>query len=206
MNRLTTPFLTATLVACLISSARATTISFGNVDLLPNTPDQTFPVLVSGGNENNIVGADLFVVVGDGGPPYNSMETDDAPGMVNLPGDVNLTGPGTIFFPNNTGSFDLGGSTPQFPNYGVNTNQMQGSGFVSDTASNSVLAYLTFDSTGFTSGSWPVYLDDLSLGLTDSTNFVLKSGSNVTSFFPTLVTGSITIEPASPSRTHCLFS
>ncbi len=196
MNRFSTPFLTATLVAWMVLPAQATIISVGNHTLLPNTPNQTIPILISGGGESNIVGSDLYVLVGDGGPEFTPPNWPgptgtDAPGMEHLPGDVNLT-TGTIFTGNHTTPVDQfsaeGGSIPQLVGYSVNTS----SGTVSDTAPNSVLAFLTFDTTGFTHGTWPVYLDDTAVGGSDFTDLVL-SGSG--SFAPTLVAGSITVAP-----------
>ncbi len=211
MNRFLTPFLTATFVALLALPAHATTISFGNYTLLPNTPNQTIPVLISGGNESNIVGADLFVLVGDGGPErveFGLSPGTDAPGMEHLPGDVNMT-TGTIFTAGNpTAMFDRfegsGGSIPQLVGYEVTTQP----GPVSDTAPNSVLAYLTFDTTGFTHANVPnpvpVYLDDTAIGGGDSTDFTLSTGSGQVEFDPTLVAGSISILPAPEPATLSL--
>jgi hypothetical protein len=110
--------------------------------------------------------------------------------MEHLPGsasDINMT-TGTIFNGNSFGQFDeYGPSYPQAIAFGDTTL----SGTVSDTSSGSVLAFLRFDTTGFTSGTWPVALDNSALGGTDVTKFTLSGAGNP---MPTLAAGSITIQ------------
>jgi hypothetical protein len=48
-------------------SAYGATIALSTYNLLPNTPDQTINIMVSGGDVVN--GCDLWVMTGDGGPP-----------------------------------------------------------------------------------------------------------------------------------------
>ncbi len=184
----------------------AATITIGDpinhtISLLPNTPNQTVPIMISG-TDTNVVGLDFFVIVGDGGPQLAQWSIGlpagtSAPDFANLPGDVNITGTGTIFAGVNTGAFDLfAGNGPPGPYYGslpqaaaYETNTLNPSTHVTD---NGVLAYLTFDTTGFTSGTWPLALNDTALGGSDYTDLVLSDSSIIV---PTVLGGQITIVP-----------
>jgi hypothetical protein len=187
-------------------SSFAATITIGDpithkISLLPNTPNQTVPILITG-SDTNVVGMDFFVIVGDGGPQLAQWSIGlpagtPAPDFSNLPANVNITGTGTIFAGVNTGAFDLfAGNGPPGPYFGslpqaaaYETNTLTPSTHVTD---NGVIAYLTFDTTGFTSGTWPIALDDTSLGGTDHTDLVLSNGSVIV---PTVLGGQITIVP-----------
>ena len=61
---------------------------------------------------------------------------------------------------------------------------------------NGTLAFLTFSTVGFSSGSWPLALDDTALGGTDHTDLVLQGNGLIV---PTVIGGEIKIvpEPAS---------
>ncbi|HWB00916.1 MAG TPA: hypothetical protein VG713_20635 [Pirellulales bacterium] len=187
-------------------SSLAATITIGDpvthtISLLPNTPNQTVPISISG-TDTNVVGMDFFVIVGDGGPQLAQWSIGlpagtAAPDFANLPSDVNITGTGTIFAGVNTGAFDLfAGNGPPGPYFGslpqaaaYETNTLTPSTHVTD---NGVIAYLTFDTTGFTSGNWPIALNDTGLGGTDYTDLVLSTGSVIV---PTVLGGQIKIIP-----------
>ena len=152
------------------------------------------------GTDTNVVGLDFYAVVGDGGPQlvdWGLPAGTPAPGFVNLPANVNITGAGTIFAGNNGGAFDLfapngpPGSLPQAAAYETTT--LSPTNPVTD---NGTLAFLTFSTVGFSSGSWPLALDDTALGGTDHTDLVLQGNGLIV---PTVIGGEIKIvpEPAS---------
>lgn len=202
----------------LAAPVRATTISVGNltgspVTLLPNTPDQWVPIYVTG-TDTNLHGTDLFVLVGDGGPQrteFGLSTGTSAPGMESPSADVDLTNneagdptnPLPIFAGGDVPSDQFsgsGGSVPQLVGFGT---ELSGTNVVSDTASGgAILAWLEFDTTGFTASStphtWTVDLSDSSIGGSDFTDLIEPGGGILN---PTLLNGSITIaavpEPAS---------
>lgn len=120
----------------------APTITAGNHLLLPNTPGQIVPLLASGeGAADLLAGADLFLVIGGGtaGPVATGFD---------------IVGPGTIFSGNNNGQQDFG--APYIPpgrELAAFVTTLSGT-----VAPNGVLAYLTLDTTGITSGNFSLSL------------------------------------------------
>jgi len=137
------------LVACsAIAASAAPTITAGYHQLLPNTPGQVISILASGeGAADALQGVDLFLVVGGG---------TDGPIVTGL----DLIGAGTIFAGNNTGQQDFGAPyiPPSREVVGITTTT---SGTVSP---NGVLAYLTLDTTGLTSGDFTLSLTSEVIG------------------------------------------
>jgi hypothetical protein len=138
----------AILACTALTATAAPTIMAGNHALLPNTPGQIVPILASGtGTSENTAGVDLFLVVGGGttGPIVTGLD---------------VIGAGTIFNGNNNGQQGFG------PAYDPPSRELVGlvstvSGAVDP---NGVLAYLTVDTTGLTSGSFALSLTNETLG------------------------------------------
>jgi hypothetical protein len=146
-------------------------IDVGTHQLQPNTAGQTIQLFVSGGDA---VEAINFSAQVDGGGSAGG-GNDTGPTFTNL--DL-LTG--TIFAPNNSGQF--GG--PGFPQLAIGST-ITDSGSV---AANGLLATLTVDTTGVSSGDYAFLLSDTLNGNTDFGNI-----------HPTITNGTIhvTPEPAS---------
>jgi len=131
-----------------VAQASATLVGGFHV-LAANTnggPQNTIQISISG-NDANIAGAVINAQVADGGPLVG--------GSIIGPGFTgNMTAPGSLFATNNTGISDL---NPGF----VNGNQIvllqtsTASGVVSDVGG-ALLVTLTFDTTGFFEGTWPL--------------------------------------------------
>jgi hypothetical protein len=136
----------------LASSANsALIIDVGGHELLPDTPNQTVQVFVSGGDA--VQGLNFYAQVADGGPAAGGTITGPSITAVNI-----LSG--TIFASNNAGQDDPG-SLPQLAARTTTT----ASGTVSASG---LLATLTFDTTGFTTTqSWALSLGDTLNGPTD---------------------------------------
>ncbi len=112
----------------------------GDVLLLPNRSEQRVPLMVFGGDA--VQGLNLSVVVEGGGADFGGSM---GPKITN----VDVTG-GTIFDSNNDGQTTIGAFDQV---WAVTT------ATVSETVSaNGVLAWLTFDSTGFDDGMGPFAL------------------------------------------------
>jgi hypothetical protein len=126
-------------------------INVGTHDLLPNTPGQTIQIFVSTTDANRVAGCDLNAQVGDGGPALGG-----TPGPSITSVDLATA---TIFAGNNPGQSNLG-SYPQLAIYSIVTN----SGTV---PASGLLVTLTVDTTGFTTGSWTLNLNDTLNGPTD---------------------------------------
>jgi len=122
-----------------VNCASGATIVVGTHELLPNTPGQTIPISVSGGD--SIQGLDLMVGIGE-------VKTAASPAPYNGP---TITGidviTGTIFASNNTGQ---GGNffSGQYAYGGTTTS----SGTVS---ADGLIGTITVDTTGWNSGSGP---------------------------------------------------
>ena len=170
------PHATYLILAVLVLApfARATPIiDVGNHVLQPDDPGQTIQVFVSGGDL--VEGLNFNAQIADGGP--------EAGGAVRGPhittADI-VTG--TIFANDNTGQRDPG-SFPQIAIRRTTTND-------DDTVmAQGLLATLAIDTTGFTSGTFPLKLGDT---LNGPTNFA---------GVPAMITdGSISIvpEPTAP--------
>jgi hypothetical protein len=180
-------FLALVVACCLTVTAYANpTITAGNWKLLPGTSGQTVDavsglpivVLVSGGDA--IAGADLGMTIGDGftGPVF-----DDNPDLI----------VGTIFTGNNTGQNSFF-PIPPSAGYAFETTTTN-SGTV---AANGILAHLSFDTTGFTSGTWVLQLSE---------NAITGLPSDLPPFTsPVLIEGSITIVPEPGTIVLALFA
>lgn len=125
-------------------------IEFVSHQMLANTPGQVYSIVIHGGDP--VSGLDLKVQVADGGPAAGGIVVGPRITAVHL---VN----GTIFEGNATAQqTDL--PFPQLATASVHT--------LSGTVpADGVLAYVTIDSTGFTTGSWPVLLAGTAAGDTD---------------------------------------
>ncbi|MEX0778067.1 MAG: PEP-CTERM sorting domain-containing protein [Phycisphaeraceae bacterium] len=133
--------------------AQAAPIIFaGDHTLLPNTPGQIIQIMISGAAEDpEIEGVNLYLQIGNAnsGPVITALE------LVN----------GTIFQGTTNFADDLG--TVPAPQWQA----AQGVTLLSPASipvpSNGVLATLTLDTTGLTSGSWSLILDPSAIGTTD---------------------------------------
>jgi hypothetical protein len=129
-------------------------INVPNVTLLPNTPNQLVTVTIIGTSQ--VAGEDFFAQIGDGGTFNNGVNTKPVFSNVDI-----LTG--TIFAGRNTGAtMDPGGPESAHPLIwvdGTTTN----SGTVLD---NGLLATLTIDTTGVSSGTYPLLLKGVATSLT----------------------------------------
>jgi hypothetical protein len=110
-----------------------------------------FPILVSSSPAEQVAGVDLAVQIGDGGAVNGGVNT--APRITNL----DVIGPGTIFYGNNTGTGTLDDGTP-LPVYlgsaGNNLLAATATTTYSDTVSaNGVLAWLSVNPSGAAVGS-----------------------------------------------------
>ena len=156
------------------TAAWTATITAGSHSLLPSAPGQLINVLVTGGDA--VEGLNFRLVVADGFPDLTG-STIDGPNITS----VDIIGTGTVFSNtltdtnNNTGQQDA--NVPQAWDASTTT----ASGTVS---AEGVLARVILDTTGFTSGTWALVLDNPEL---TETNFAGISA--------TLVNGSITIIP-----------
>ncbi len=122
-------------------------ISVGAISLLPNTPDQVCQIMVSGGAY--VAGLTLNISVGDG------LDAGTAPRITGVDILGNAADP-TIFYGNNTGQVDANGVPDPYPEYET-VQTTTGSGLV---PANGLLADVTIDTTGFTSGTWALVLAD----------------------------------------------
>ena len=160
-------------------------IDVGNHPLLPGTAGQTITIDITGGDA--VGGGTIFLQVADGGPeaipylPPGTIVGIDGPDITAV--DI-LTG--TIFDGNNLG--DFGGTVVpqawQSLTYTQAGTAVDGDG---------LLATVTLDTTGFTSGSWDLSMGSL-LGQTEFGGVPLRITPG-TIFIPT--DGEIIPEPAS---------
>ena len=132
-------------------------IVVGSHRLLPNTPNQTFPIYVTGGGP--VQGLNFYIQVGDGGVPAGG--TDVGPVITS----VDILG-GTIFQSNNNGAYDTDGS-------GANDTVPMFEGRTTSTASGSVnasglLGTVTIDTTGLVGKhTWALKMANTRNGSTD---------------------------------------
>jgi autotransporter-associated beta strand protein len=122
-------------------------ISVGNLLLLPNQPDQVRQIWVSNGAY--VAGLNFNIRVGDG------LHPGTAPAItgVDIVGGLPYA---TVFASNNTGQVDANGIPDPYPDYETTLTTTQ-SGLV---LADGVLANVTFDTTGFTTGTWSLTLAD----------------------------------------------
>ena len=127
--------------------AASLTIAVGDHVLLPDTPGQTITLHVSGGNP--VVGVNLMVQVGDGGPEVGGT---DGPAITG----INLVPAGGIF----DGNLPiLQADPPDYPQAAASylAIGLQGMSVPAD----GVLAVLTIDTTGFQVGTWDLLLSGI---------------------------------------------
>jgi hypothetical protein len=160
--------------------------------LLPNTPGQTIQILVTG-NDTTVQGMNFTSVIGDGGSIFGGVD-DVVPTMT---ADI-ITG--AVFAPdganavNQNPGFVFGIGLAPWSVTTVSTN----TGFGPfNRLNNGLLATLTIDTTGFTTGTWALSLDDPNVGTTD------WAGSAEA---PSITNGSITIVPEPTSVVLGLFA
>jgi len=192
---------------CILSatSAQAASIDAGHHLLQPNTPGQKIAIYVTGGEE--IASVDLYMQIGDGGPELVQLGLpagEDAPGVQSpfgLP-NLNLENPtfgsdfGIFGSIPHTGQYDalsgLGGSIPQLVGVAILT-----SSFLEPGNANGLLATFVIDTTGFTSGTWPLLLEGTLAG--DTTMY----DNQINLLALTIINGSLTIVPEPHSVGLC---
>jgi hypothetical protein len=136
------------MACCRASLASAAAINAGMHTLAPNMPGQLVQIGVTGGEA--VSGVDLFVQVGDGGTTVGGDDT--GPKITNL--DL-VTG--TIFAANHTDVF----TDPAPLIWGATTTTTTGT-----VPANGVLATLTIDTTGITTGQFDLILNPAATGPT----------------------------------------
>jgi hypothetical protein len=151
----------------MVSIASAAAINAGMHTLAPNMPGQQVQIQVTGGEA--VSGIDLFVQVGDGGTTVGGDDT--GPKITNL--DL-VTG--TIFASNHTDVF----TDPAPLIWGATTTTTTGT-----VAASGLLATLTIDTTGITTGQFDLILNPPATGptafadaaVTNLTNGLLQIGA-----------------------------
>ena len=169
-------------------SAQVFQIDLPEIDMLPDTPGQTFDVFIqNGGAPVQVTGIGFNVQVADGGPPAGGVTAGPSITAVDI-----FTG--TIFAsPNNNGPGGAGQIVPQVYERGTLTP----SGTVSIPTGFSKIATVTLDTSGFSSGIFSLTLDTVN-GLTKYTTL---SGDS----FPALINGSVAVpEPSAYAATFGL--
>jgi len=129
-----------------IAEANMTIIVGGPHLLQQNLAGQVVPIFVVSDTPDTTQGLAFNAQLGDGGPDVGG--SDVTPLMT---GDA--IGPGTLFELNHNAQND-GSAPPSFVNLGFTTQ----SGTVPIPVGASLLAVLTFDTTGFVEGVWPLLL------------------------------------------------
>ncbi|MDB5321009.1 MAG: hypothetical protein JWN40_2640 [Phycisphaerales bacterium] len=172
-----------------IATSRADVITVPHVTLLANTPGQTVLITISGATA--VAGEDFFAQIGDGGT-FNK-GTNTKPIFTNV--DI-LTG--TIFAASNTGATrDPNNPESAHPLIWVDGTTTNTS--ISPTVTDSgLLATLTIDTTGVTSGTFPLILSGVGSGLTTGGFTTDLIGANNAPISLTINNGSITIAAPEP--------
>jgi len=180
----------ATAIALLLVAslaAPAASVDVGDHLLAANTPNQVITIQVTGGEQ--IAGEDFFAQIGDGGTFLGGSNTK--PNFTNV--EI-LTG--TIFAANNNGAFGDPNGSPPGSNAGHPLIWVDATTTTSGTvAASGVLAKLTIDTTGLTSGTFPLRLTGIApvLGQFDTTlrgasgapiPLTVTNGSLTVSIFP----------------------
>jgi hypothetical protein len=172
----------AGLALLLASAAQAVpTIDVGTITLLANQPGQSFDLFVNGGGQ--VQGVDFKIQLGSG---FGS------PGVVG-PDGPNITAldliTGSIFASDNDGGQQNFRADPQYWFQGVVTQSLGG------VPANGRLARITVDTTGFTTGSFPLLLTGTFDGATDFSDLPTDIAANITN-------GTIQIVPELPDEVH----
>lgn len=142
----------ASILFCGNVATATSTIVVGDHDLLPNAPDQIINILVAG--DDMVQGLNFNIQVADGGTHAKVGGSIEGPHIQSV--DL-LTG--TIFDGNNTGQVETL-ELPQVAAHTVTTS-------TGAVAANGLLARVTVDTSGFTDGSFGLYLRDTRNGPTD---------------------------------------
>ena len=183
--RLKVGLLMVTLLTLASAAQADLTIVVGAHDLQPNQAGQTVPIFVTSDIADSTQGLAFNAQLGDGGPDLGG--TDVTPLMT---GDA--VGPGTLFETNHNAPAD-GSVPPSFVNIGFTVQ----SGTVPIPVGATLLATLTFDTTGFTAGTWPLLLSGTANGDTQ----ILQTVGALS-----IENGSITIVPEPSSIVLGLFA
>jgi hypothetical protein len=135
----------------------AATAYIGSHLLSANTPNQVIPIYVTGGEQ--IAAVDLFAQIGDGGAFVGGVNVKPSFSNVDI-----LTG--TIFARNNYGAFgDLNG-VPSSSNAAHPLIWVDGTTTVNGTVTaNGLLATLAIDTTGISSGAFPLRITGVAQAL-----------------------------------------
>ncbi len=150
-------------IAALNGDARAATVTIGSHLLAGNTANQQIPIYISGGEQ--VAAEDFYAQIGDGGAFVGGVNAKPVFTGVDI---IN----GTIFAANNSGAFGDPNGTPAGTNAAHPLIWVDGtitpSGVVT---ANGLLATLTIDTTGVTSGTFALRLTGVaaSLGGFDTT-------------------------------------
>jgi hypothetical protein len=136
--------------------------------LLPNTPNQTIPILVEG--DFSVQGLNFHVQIADGGPEASG--SIDGPDIQSVDLAGNAVAP-TIFTGNHSGQAGSV-SLPQVQAWEISTAQ-------GTVTAGGLLASLTIDTTGFWKDAtgtytWPLHLADTQTG---STHFLSPAGNRI---------------------------
>ncbi len=139
-------------------SAHAASINLSTYDLKPDTAGQNIYIFVTGGDL--VQGVDLEVFTGDGGA--------DANGIIAAPkiSNVIFFSRGSVFDGNNAGYFQNGPVSKADPNatesqfWEATTTTQDGTVSLGGPKRRQLLAELTIDTTGFTSGRFALVLDN----------------------------------------------
>lgn len=159
-------------------------LTFGNLELAPNTFGQTIEVFVRGGDP--VQSLDFNLLIGDGGPIANG----DNPNF-NFITDLDIL-TGTIFAADNNGNRPASRVAEDGIAIDGTATSVAGNTVVAD----GLLATLTLDTTGITSGTFQITTDAgmTDLGMTSPTIFGTTTGN----LAPVQATGTITIVNAIP--------
>lgn len=183
--RLKVGLLMVTLLTLASAAQADMTILVGDHQLQPNQAGQTVQIFVVSDSPDSTQGLSFNAQLGDGGPDLGGV--DITPLMT---GDA--VGPGTLFETNHNPPAD-GSVPPSFVNIGFTVQ----TDTVPIPVGASLLATLTFDTTGFTTGTWPLLLAGTANGDTQIAQTV--GALSITN-------GSITIVPEPSSVVLGLFA
>jgi hypothetical protein len=151
--------------------------------LLPNTANQIVTLNVSG--DEQISGEDFFAQVGDGGTFNGGANTKPSIQFATI-----LSG--TIFSGNNNGAFGDPGNATTHPLIWVD-----GTTTISGTvAANGQLAQLVFDTTGLSSGTFPLLLSGVASSRGSFTTSLRNAGGGLVPF--SITNGSLIVATPTP--------
>jgi hypothetical protein len=156
----------------------AASIDVGSHVLLPNTANQIISIWVTGGGQ--VAGEDFFAQVGDGGAFNGGVNTK--PTLTNV--DIVTS---SIFAANNSGAYGDPGNAVTHPLIWVDGTTTQSGTVVASGR----LAAITFDTTGLSSGTFPLLLTDVASSL-GSFSTALRSANGSTAPL-TIANGSVIV-------------